>query len=93
MHTAVERAPVKPFRNSIGARPPEKKRPRPANLGEAREMIAEIYADNKWDEDEVHRYHKSLGIRSADLKKCSKAELILIVDDLERSLMVLLEKQ
>lgn len=90
MRTATEMAPVKPFKNSIGALPPDKPKARPTNLGEARALIAEIFVLNDWNDEEAGRYLASLELGGKTLPECTRTDLMIIVADLENSHMLLL---
>lgn len=66
---------------------PDLKAARPATIAAARGLIARIFTENRWSEDEQRRYLKMLGY-DCDLKTLSVEGVRSVVSDLENARMV-----
>lgn len=64
------------------------KSPRPTTRREVRELILETYRDNRWDSSDQVRHQAMLGLEEKLLSDRTNEEYQTIIDDFERSRMV-----
>lgn len=62
---------------------------RPKTIGDAREIVRQVFERNKWDDDDRRRYFKMKSIDAERLDDLSGDELRVVIGDMEKAKMVL----
>lgn len=70
---------------------PDLPEPRPATIPQARELIARIFDENRWDADERRRYLKLKGY-NAELAALTPEGVRCVIAAMESSRMVIFTK-